>query len=57
MKTLVRPRIRLSPMSTPTARLWVCGVIGPGRTPLDAYNSWKAQVELRPDLMRSANGR
>jgi len=49
-----RPRIKLSPMSSRTVRLWQCGVIGAGRTPLDAFKSWQRQVQLRPDLVRLA---
>lgn len=50
----MKPRIRLSPMSSSTAPLWECGVIGAGRTPAAAYASWLAQVSVRPDLVRFA---
>lgn len=52
----MKPRIRLSPMSSPVGRLWVCGVIGSGRTVDEAYESWRKQVTTNPDLRRFANG-
>ena len=50
----MKPRIKLSPMSSPTAWLWQCGVIGAGRTPLEAFRSWERQIAVRPDLARFA---